>query len=700
MHSSPEGAVATAPSFHQPPLLQPIHGHQEQQQRAQQQQQQPPSLPQRQELARPSPATIPAATPILSISPMQMQPLPAEQPMSTSVPTTTTQTHAGQGSTTTSPGNTFADDQYDSDAEAELDLASRETLHEGQILKAGYLMKKGERLKEYELLRIIDVRDIHRAAEAGSKSKVGVFMILTPRRTFTVQADSVADMHTWIQTINQAKVHCDLSSSSDIDSNSGSTPQLDSHQTLLPRTQGQTQGQAQGQAQGQGQPQPGMSPKTELVKQGSGTLVVPQRRPPNQLSFSDPGLVLSTNIGGGGEGIGVGDLHGSGPMSLSPSALSPSSRHPDPVKTSGLTIGLSSPTTSPARNSMRALQSGDNGLSLITTGTQAVRIGGCATPTSPPRDGNIFQQPPQTPNQHGPAELPPNSYSSNYSHNGNHMMHAAPGTPSSPGYGSGGEQYCCPGGEHVGSSEEEEIVDDPHSVLEAGRVAVAANAPGSGLVTDEQIGSKVVRQGYLVKLGNTYKTWRKKWFVLRGDKLTYYKNSKEYQPLGIIPLSSIIDCLQIDPVSKSKLYCMRIVTLKRNFVCCAPDEDTLLQWLDALHVECTRAKREAKRQEEDDENEYAGDEEDILSSPRATGRTAQLKQKQQQQNSSGVMPTTTTVTVPAMSTGASIPQAPAAVATGGHAHAPMPTVRFLDQPRPTVAAAVTGAGAATTTTLA
>ncbi|KAG0066156.1 hypothetical protein BGZ93_003175, partial [Podila epicladia] len=48
----------------------------------------------------------------------------------------------------TSPGVVFSDDQYDSDIDAELDLGpSRETLHEGQILKSGYLMKKGERIK-------------------------------------------------------------------------------------------------------------------------------------------------------------------------------------------------------------------------------------------------------------------------------------------------------------------------------------------------------------------------------------------------------------------------------------------------------------------------------------------------------------------------------------------------------------------------
>ncbi|KAG0218122.1 hypothetical protein BGX33_008506 [Mortierella sp. NVP41] len=505
-----------------------------------------------------------------------------------------------------SPGVTFSDDQYeqyDSDMEPELDLGhSRETLHEGQVLKAGYLHKKGERIKiwkkkwfvlrtsklayykdskEYELLRIIDIRDIHKAAEMVVKNKTGVFVILTPRRTFTVQADSAAEMEQWVNAINHAKIQHELASSSDMDSYSGSTPQLD-HLNSASQS---------GSAVAAGKQRP------DLVKQGSGTFLPPRQ---NNLSLSDPGL-LST----GDNAIRSG-------RNMSPPASSPLSKG-DP-KLSGLSLGimsqslgqLPSSANSPSNHSTgptigvgsnRILQQQQSphrtadGLSLITSGTQAIRI--CA-PASPHREDGAS------------VDLPSNSLSSSFSFN------TSPKTPTSPEYGSGGEQFGH--GENNASSEEEDIGDDP-TVLEAGRVAAAANAPGSGLVTGEQMESKVVRQGYLLKLGNTYKTWRKKWFVLRGDKLTYYKNTKEYQPLGIIPLSSIIDALQTDPVSKHKQYCLRIVTAKRSFVCCAPDEDTLLLWLDAIHVECDRVAQESQRE---------ADGEDILSNPRAMGRVTHM----------------------------------------------------------------------------
>ncbi|KAG0305033.1 hypothetical protein BGZ98_004661 [Dissophora globulifera] len=565
------------------------------------------------------------------------------------------------------PGAAFSDEhyeQYDSDLDAELDLVpSRETLHEGQILKSGCLLKKGERIKiwkkkwfvlrtsklayykdskEYVLLRIIDIRDIHKAAEVPVKNRTGVFVILTPRRTFTVQAESVTEMEEWIEAINQAKVQYESMSSSDIDSSySGSVQQLEfppSHSAPASTSLATSMTMAVPTS-------PGVPRKPELVKQGSGTLLPPRRQNYNPMSLSDQGLLANA---ASGEAVAADGAFRIQNRNLSPTSASasgstsPASRYPDSNTLSGLSLDVMSQptgqmpltingkgaTSAPfatavsgagtvAVGNRRYLQinngTGDsngvaNGkLSLVTSGTQAIRIGSVPTPSSPPR-------------HHQHEDFPSNSFSSNHSFN------TSPETPNSPGYGSGADQFGM--GEQNVSSEEEDVVDDP-SVLEAGRVAAAANAPGAGLVTGEQIESKVVRQGYLLKLGKRSKTWRKKWFVLRGDKLTYYKNTKEYQPLGIIPLSSIIDSLQTDPVSKNKQYCLRIVTVKRSFVCCAPDEDTLLRWIDALHVECTRVAKEAKWENNDLDGYGLGtghteDDHRVLSDPRALGRTAHL----------------------------------------------------------------------------
>ncbi|KAF9287550.1 hypothetical protein BGZ68_001647 [Mortierella alpina] len=412
---------------------------------------------------------------------------------------------------------------YDSDAETPCEWAgvTKGTLQDGQIIKAGYLMKKGERLKiwkrkwfvlrtsklayykdnkEYELLRIIDIRDVHRAAEVPVKHKSGGFVILTPRRTFTLQANDISEMRDWVHAINQAKVHFEFTaSSSDLDSSAGSTVHLGN-----PHLEYQHQ-----------QEQLLLSNDERANRQSIFGALLPKRQHHTSLSLADPDLL--------GKGRPILDKNGNALSTLQ--ALAPGnstgSSPPAPLALDWL--------NSQTGSSRRAA-----GLSLITTGT-----------------------------------------------------------PSSPGHF--GAEFFSMGTDHNLSSGEEDVGDDP-SVLEAGRLATEMNAPASGIVTGEQLESKVVRQGYLLKFGNKYKTWRKKWFVLRGDKLTYYKNTKEYQPHGIIPLSTIIDCLQTDPVSKSKQYCLRIVTAKRSFVCCAPDEDTLLQWLDVLHVECDRVAQEAHKE--------------------------------------------------------------------------------------------------------
>ncbi|KAF9988536.1 hypothetical protein BGZ75_009199 [Mortierella antarctica] len=439
---------------------------------------------------------------------------------------------------------------YDSDAENPCEWASvfKGTLQDGQIIKAGYLMKKGERLKEYELLRIIDIRDVHRAAEVPVKHKSGVFVILTPRRTFTLQANDVSEMRDWVHAINQAKIHFEFTaSSSDLDSSAGSTVQLG-----IPQLQYQQQ-----------QEQPHQSNDERANRQSVFGVLLPKRQLHTTLSLADPDLL--------GKGRPILDKNGNVMSPLQASAPNTSSSNWTPAP-----LALDWLSSQPA-SSRRAA-----GLSLVTTGTQAMRI---SSPSSPRME-----------QVHAGDGLIVGSFSSGLSYTGTNAPTATasvPGTPSSPG--NFGAEFFSTATDYNLSSGEEDIGDDP-SVLEAGRLAYEMNAPASGIVTGEQLESKVVRQGYLLKFGNKYKTWRKKWFVLRGDKLTYYKNMKEYQPHGIIPLTTIIDCLQTDPVSKSKQYCLRIVTAKRSFVCCAPDEDTLLQWLDVLHVECDRVAQEAHKE--------------------------------------------------------------------------------------------------------
>lgn len=104
---------------------------------------------------------------------------------------------------------------------------------------------------------------------------------------------------------------------------------------------------------------------------------------------------------------------------------------------------------------------------------------------------------------------------------------------------------------------------------------------GLGTTPDDE---RVVYHGwlYVLKSKRGVRQWKKLWVVLRPKTLGLYKNEEEYSANLIIPFPSIINAVDIDPISRSKRYCMQIISEERNYRFCAPDEDTLARWLGAF----------------------------------------------------------------------------------------------------------------------
>jgi len=84
---------------------------------------------------------------------------------------------------------------------------------------------------------------------------------------------------------------------------------------------------------------------------------------------------------------------------------------------------------------------------------------------------------------------------------------------------------------------------------------------------------------YLLKMRTGMRQWKKVWMVLRPKTLALYKSSDEYSALLVIPFHNIVNAVEIDPISKSKKYCLQIITEERNYRFCAPDDDGLARWL-------------------------------------------------------------------------------------------------------------------------
>ena len=112
--------------------------------------------------------------------------------------------------------------------------------------------------------------------------------------------------------------------------------------------------------------------------------------------------------------------------------------------------------------------------------------------------------------------------------------------------------------------------------------------------TDEE---RVLWQGYLLclKSRSGVRQWKRLWTVLRSKNLTLYKNEEEYAALLLIPLNNIISAVEIDPVSRSKAYCMQIIAEDRSYRFCAPSEEALARWLGVLKSQLVRRREERAR---------------------------------------------------------------------------------------------------------
>ncbi|KAK2629327.1 hypothetical protein QTJ16_000147 [Diplocarpon rosae] len=106
---------------------------------------------------------------------------------------------------------------------------------------------------------------------------------------------------------------------------------------------------------------------------------------------------------------------------------------------------------------------------------------------------------------------------------------------------------------------------------------------------------RVVWQGYLLYLKSVrgVRQWKDYWAVVRPRTIALYKNDAEYSPRLIIQLASVLNAVEIDPLSKTKRHCLQVITEEKSYKFCAHNEDTLDTSLGAL--KSLLAKREGKR---------------------------------------------------------------------------------------------------------
>jgi len=86
------------------------------------------------------------------------------------------------------------------------------------------------------------------------------------------------------------------------------------------------------------------------------------------------------------------------------------------------------------------------------------------------------------------------------------------------------------------------------------------------------------KEGYLVKEGYNVKNWKKRWFVLGKETLTYYRNQKSLKKVqGVISLRDI-SCVEISAQYKKKQDVLLITTPRRTYYALADNRALLDEW--------------------------------------------------------------------------------------------------------------------------
>ncbi|KAF9467988.1 hypothetical protein BDZ94DRAFT_1246894 [Collybia nuda] len=121
--------------------------------------------------------------------------------------------------------------------------------------------------------------------------------------------------------------------------------------------------------------------------------------------------------------------------------------------------------------------------------------------------------------------------------------------------------------------------------------------------------AKMILSGYLMKCGSKRRNWRKRWFILSGEKLVYSGSHMDTKPHRQFSFSEILDALEYDlpsnrlhpnlvspvaspptgtpsgdPDETHRAHTFKIVTTKRTLLLCAPTEEDEIKWLGAVRA--------------------------------------------------------------------------------------------------------------------
>jgi hypothetical protein len=112
---------------------------------------------------------------------------------------------------------------------------------------------------------------------------------------------------------------------------------------------------------------------------------------------------------------------------------------------------------------------------------------------------------------------------------------------------------------------------------------------------------RVIRQGHLSILHShaRIKQWKSLWAVLRPSSLSFYKSEAEYSVLKMLPVRSIIDAVEVDPLGRNREWCFEVIAEEKTLRCSVRTEEDMVGWLGGLKSIVARRRERARSGEGD-----------------------------------------------------------------------------------------------------
>jgi hypothetical protein len=88
------------------------------------------------------------------------------------------------------------------------------------------------------------------------------------------------------------------------------------------------------------------------------------------------------------------------------------------------------------------------------------------------------------------------------------------------------------------------------------------------------------KEGFLTKQGGSIKTWKRRWFVLKGKRLVYFKTRNDLEATGVIELEQ--DSFVKDEKDKKKRFMFSVGTSRRVFFIVADNEKDMQSWIESI----------------------------------------------------------------------------------------------------------------------